>query len=242
MSDKHATAAIATIPRGEIQQELHPMVQAAIDGHAGPEVLREMLAIQRDWEAGEARKAFSRALVALKKDLPTVIRRDKVVAFGSTRYTHTSLASAVEAVTGPLTMHGFSVAWTPATDKGQVSVTCRLTHSGGHHEEATIAAPVDKAGSKSDAQGVASTITLLQRYSLLSLLGIATADMKDPAPAGDAVDADRNLRAVSAILKAGRSVDDAQAFIGRAVDEWTGADLAKLKGWLKITAREPGED
>jgi hypothetical protein len=42
-----------------------------------------------------------------------------------------------------------------------------------------MTAPIDTSGSKSPAQGVASTITLLQRYTALSLLGIATADMKD---------------------------------------------------------------
>jgi len=91
--------------------------------------------------------------------------------------------TALDSVTEPLTRHGFSLGWVPTTgDRGEVRVTCRLTHAEGHSEETTLVAPPDTSGLKNPAQAIASTITLLQRYTALSLLGIATADTTDPTP------------------------------------------------------------
>lgn len=242
MSDEHGKA--LTVIEHASDQAMSPVVAMGmrmLSANPNPETLRELLAVQKEWEANEARKAFAVALVALKRDLPTVIARDKTVAFeargGKTSYTHASLAGVMDAITDPLTQHGFSLAWTPTTGKDGVSVTCKLTHSAGHREECTISAPPDTSGSKSPAQAVASTITLLQRYTALSLLGIATADMKEPdgsedkAPSSDAVDSARNLTAVGWLLKQGKARVDAEKFVGRPVAEWTASDLARLKVW-----------
>jgi hypothetical protein len=221
-------------------QRLSPMVAAAMASGPTPDVLRELLAVQREWEAGEARRAYTMALVDLKRDLPSVIDRDTVVDYsgskGRTRYTHASLAGVMSAVTEPLARHGFSVAWTPETTERLVTVTARLTHREGHSEACTISAPPDTSGSKSPAQAVASTITLLSRYSALSLLGIATADMREDRDAEpedpEAVDQTRNLRAAAAIRARGILVEEAEAQVGRVAQDWTAADLATLRVWL----------
>jgi hypothetical protein len=69
-----------------------------------PRDAAQLLEVQREYEANEARKAYAMALVNLKRDLPTVIARDKTVDFtGSsgkrTTYTHASLAGVMDAVT-----------------------------------------------------------------------------------------------------------------------------------------------
>ena len=249
MSEPNHKAIVTVVEHSAPVERMHPLVQAAMaTGSLDPATLRDLLAVQREYEAGEARKAFTRALVALKSALPAVISRDTTVDFtsakGRTHYTHTSLAAAMEAVNPHLTAHGFSLAWVPSTDKGQVTVTARLTHAEGHHEETSISAPVDTSGNKSPAQGVASTITLLQRYAALSLLGIATADMKDPGSSPSAsggesqVDTARNLKASAAVKRSGRQVADAESFIGRSVQDWTSADLERLREWLKPPAQE----
>ena len=231
-----------------IPERMSPIVAAGmqiLQAHPDPAALRELLAIQHAWEQEESRKAFERAMVALKRDLPTVLARDKKVAFNTTKYTHTSLGAALEAITEPLTQHGFSLSWEPSTgERGQVSVTARLVHVEGHSKAATISAPVDTSGSKSPAQGVASTITLLQRYTALSLLGIATADMDEPKPTEpppDAPNPERALKAAGKLTKMGRSVSEAEAFVGRVVREWTNADIESIAEWVKKPA-EPGSD
>jgi ERF superfamily. len=239
MSDPNHKA-ITTAEHHDIQR-MHPLVSAAMAaGSLDPGTLRELLELQRDWERGEAKKAYTRALVALKRDMPAVIARDQEVDYTGksgqrTRYRHTSLAAALDAVSEPLTAHGFSLAWEPRTEGNTVHVTCRLTHAEGHSETTTISAPVDTSGSKSPAQGVASTITLLSRYTALALLGIATADMRDPTgdPDPSRVDASRNLRAMAALQKYGMTVEDIEKRAGGPVSEWTAEDLDKLRAWAQ---------
>lgn len=235
MSDDHAITTTAPAPVVRV----HPVVQAAIAAGASPAELREMLAIQREWEAGEALRAYTRARVALRRDLPAVLAKDTLVDYtgakGRVRYTHTSLAAAMDAVTPALTRHGFALAWVPGrTERGEVEVTCRLTHTDGHSETCTLSAPVDTSGHKSTAQGVASTTTLLSRYTALALLGIATADMVEPTgePSAGDVDPRRNLRAAARVVERGKTREAAEAHVGRPVAEWTTADLERLREWL----------
>jgi len=235
-------------------QGIHPMVAAILARNPDAATLRELMGMQREWEANEARKAYAAALVSLKRDLPTVIGRDALVDFTGksgvrTRYTHTSLAAVMDVITEPLTAHGFSLAWTPATtEKGAVRVTCTLTHAQGHSESATMDAPPDTSGSKNPAQAIASTVTLLSRYTALSLLGIATADMPDPAeppaPSPATIDTGRNMRAAKAIADRGLDMGLACARVGgRGVAEWTAQDLDVLRAWIgpaSSSASAPG--
>jgi len=237
VTDTHSTA-IATAPTVSVER-MHPLVSAAMrGGQLDPATLRELLAVQRDYEAGEARKAYSRALASLKRDLPTVIAKDSTVDYqsakGRTFYRHASLAGVMDAITDPLTRHGFSLAWVPASgERGNVRVVCRLTHAEGHHEECSLEAPPDTSGAKSPAQAIASTITLLQRYTALALLGIATADMPEDtgereAPKGHGpndIDTAKNLRAAKWLADHGISREDVERQIGRPVKDWTTADL-----------------
>lgn len=237
---------------------MHPMVEAAIARGATPEIMREMLVLQREYEAGEARKMYDRALVALKSDLPASIAHDKVVDFtskgGRTHYTHTSLAGAMSAAQPHLSAHGFAVTWYPATAGALVTVRCRLSHSGGHSEECSMTAPVDQTGSKSPQQGAMSTVTLLQRYTALSMLGIATHEHRDPTgePSTGAIDTTRNLRAVAALRKLGIDPADVSPL---PPEQWTGAELDAARVALGIardvalgrdremdTMPEPGSD
>lgn len=172
---------------------LHPIVAAVLANSPNIETLREIMALQKEWDAENARKAFVAALAALKAELPTVVNKDKTVDFTGksgirTHYTHSSLAAVMDAVTGPLAKHGFSLSWEPSTSQASVTVICRLTHVAGHSMTSTLTAPRDDSGNKSQAQGVASTITLLSRYTAMALLGLASADMSEP-PGPDHPDA-----------------------------------------------------
>lgn len=242
MTDKHdIVPRAASVPA---RQVLHPAVERMLEMNPTPEALERILALQERWEANEARRAYTLALVGLRKDLPPWIPRDKRVDFqgnsGRVQYTHTSLAAAMESVMPALTAHGFSISWTPATAPAQVTVTATLTHAAGHSESASLSAPPDTGGKKSPAQAVASTVTLLQRYTLLSLLGIATADMAEPgddAP-DDVVDTPRNMKALAAILKTGRTREQAEEFVGRPNQDWTAGDLDRLRAWIKNPTNE----
>ncbi len=251
MSDTHKPVALEVVEHQE-ERAMSPVVAMGmrmLKQAPSPETLRELLKVQQEWEANEARKAYTTALVALKRDLPSVIDKDTEVDFTyngkRTYYRHASLGNVIDKVTPALTQHGFSLAWRPSNDDKRVTVTCRLTHQGSHFEETTISAPIENSGGKNAVQAVASSITLLQRYSACSLLGIATRDMPEPTsehekpasgekpPTSDNVDANLNLRAVGWLKQCGRTREAAEEFLGRKVPDWTKADRERLKAWAK---------
>ena len=61
----------------------------------------------------------------------------------------------------------------------KISVTCTITHTSGHKRTATMTAGADMSGSKNAIQGIASTVTYLERYTFFAALGIASAEMFD---------------------------------------------------------------
>lgn len=139
--------------------------------------LEKLLELQERWETNEAKKSYHKAMAAFKANPPD-IEKDKKVSFGNTKYSHATLANVVEKINAALSKHGLSASWM-VNQNGTVSVTCKITHVQGHHEETTLSAPADNSGSKNSIQAIGSTITYLQRYTLLALTGLATHDMDD---------------------------------------------------------------
>ena len=155
------------------------LIQQAVAGGADLDKLSKLLDIQERWEANEAKKAFQVAMAAFKSNPPN-IGKDKKVSFGNTKYSHASLYNVVEKITKELSKHGLSASWI-THQNGQIGVTCRITHVLGHSQETTLQAPADTSGSKNAIQAIGSTISYLQRYSLLAVLGLAAHDMDDDA-------------------------------------------------------------
>jgi hypothetical protein len=206
-----------------VSEDTHPLVKMAMD--AGPldtASLGALMAMQKEWEAGMAKKAYTRALIAMKRELPQVLSRDKRVQFetrtgGPTTYTHTSLAAAVEAITPHVCNHGFSLDFkTRTTEKGHIEVMCTMTHRDGHAESSALAAPPETSGTKNPVQAVASTVTLLQRYTMLALLGIATKDHADPIPSGANQTAPKTVDDILALYTAAKVPGD----VAVATKEW----------------------
>ena len=153
------------------------MIKMAVEGKADLEKLRELLALQKDWEANEARKAYHKSMASFKAN-PPKIDKDKAVAYGNTKYNHASLGNVTEKISAELSKYGLSASWS-TKQNGQVCVTCRITHELGHSEETTLCAASDTSGSKNAIQAIGSTITYLERYTLLALTGLATYDQDD---------------------------------------------------------------
>lgn len=152
------------------------MLQALARG-VSPADVREMMAIHREWEADEARKAFNDGLAAFKGEAIELIKR-KQVSFttrdgDTTSYRHAELSDVVDAVGPALSRHGFSWRWDISQASGSVSVTCILKHAKGHSEQVTMSAPPDASGKKNGIQQIASTVSYLQRYTLKAITGVA---------------------------------------------------------------------
>ena len=165
------------------------IIKMALSGGLKPEYLKEMLIIQKDYEANEARKAYHNAMAEFKA-VPIKIEKDKKVDFakkdggGRVKYNHASLANVVDKITVELSKYGLSASWS-TKQNGNVIVTCCITHRMGHSEQTTLEAPSDTTGSKNVIQAIGSTISYLQRYTLLSALGLATSDMDNDGASAD---------------------------------------------------------
>lgn len=160
----------------------------AVDPNITPERVEAMLAVKERWDAAEARKAFVAAMAAFKAEPLEVVKR-KLVEFKTrdgdvTSYRHAELADVTAVVCPAMARHGLSHAWAVDQSGPQISVTCTLTHALGHRESVTMHAPPDQSGKKNAIQQVASTVTYLQRYTLLAICGLATTGMDDDGRAG----------------------------------------------------------
>ena len=161
------------------------MIRMAVEGKADLDKLEKLLNLQERFEANEARKAYHAAMAEFKAN-PPKIGKDKKVSFatsvGKTSYNHASLYNVVEKISVELSKHGLSASWS-TKQNGAIMVTCKITHIKGHSEETTLSASADNSGSKNAIQAIGSTITYLERYTLLALTGLATYEMDDDGQA-----------------------------------------------------------
>jgi ERF superfamily len=181
---KTAEIVHAPNPYDEPQQEMTPMglLQLALSKGTSVEQLEKLMDLQLRWQANEARQAFVKALNAFKADPPEILKNNHV-RYGEgdkqVDYDHATLDQVCRQVSGGLSKHGISHRWRVTQDTGLVRVTCILTHDLGHFEETTLAAGPDASGGKNNIQALGSTVTYLERYTLLAATGLAAKNGDD---------------------------------------------------------------
>ena len=164
------------------------LLRIAVESGADLDRLERLMALQERWEANEARKAFTVAMSDFKAE-PLEIFKRKQVGFTTKEgdfvgYAHAEL-SDVTAVVGPaMGRHGLSYRWDIKQDAGRINVTCIVTHKAGHSESVTMDAAPDSSGKKNAIQQTASSVTYLQRYTLLAATGMSTKGMDDDGQGG----------------------------------------------------------
>jgi hypothetical protein len=158
------------------------MLQVAMERGADLDRLQQLMDLQQRWEANEARKAYVAAMAAFKANPPEILKGKHVkftTARGTTEYDHATLADVCGAATKGLADVGISHRWDITQEGGKVTVTCAMTHSLGHSERVAMTATADDSGGKNAIQAIGSTVTYLQRYTLLAATGLAARDMDD---------------------------------------------------------------
>jgi len=158
-------------------------MQLALNNNVDLDKVGKMLEYQQKWDAMEARKAYTQAMAAFKKN-PPKITKDKKVGYenrdgSATGYSHASLGNVTNTINTGLAKHGFSAGWATLQEGSSVTVTCTITHKLGHSENTSLVGLADTSGKKNPIQALGSTITYLERYTLLALTGLATHDQDD---------------------------------------------------------------
>lgn len=142
----------------------------------------KLLDLQLKWDGEQARKAFVAAMASFKAEPMEILKRKRVeftTRDGITSYNHAELSDVADAVVPAMGKHGLSHRWDVKQEAGKITVTCILTHSDGHSESVSLTAAPDDSGKKNAIQQVASTVTYLQRYTLLMATGMATKGVDD---------------------------------------------------------------
>lgn len=172
------------------QESPAALMMVAIEKGLDLDKVEKAMALQERWEANEARKAYHDAMAMFKAN-PPEIEKDRHVKFqtskGLTEYRHASLANVTQKINGALSQYGLSAAWKVAQADKQITVTCTITHRLGHSESTSLSGAPDDSGSKNSIQAVGSTISYLERYTLLALTGLATHEMDDDSNGAGAV-------------------------------------------------------
>lgn len=201
------------------------------------EKLERMLDMQERILNRNAKQEFSSALANLQAELPQVEKLAEGHKIKYAKFEH-----ILAAIKPHLINHGFAITHRCQNSDGLVVVTAVLSHRGGHSEETSVTLPADTTGNKNAVQAIGSSMEYGRRYTMNSLLGIATrdADMNGGSP-----DAEKNPcltnEQIENLRKAMKvaGVDDKRmqerANINR-IEELPQARLAGAMNWLKDVA------
>ena len=141
------------------------------------EVLERMFALDIKAKERQAKEAYSASMAEWKANAPD-IAKDRTVKYqttkGPTEYAHASLANVTATINKSMSPFGLHAAWKTDQPDGKIKVTCTVSHKLGHSESTSLTADADNSGSKNAIQALGSTISYLERYTILALTGLAT--------------------------------------------------------------------
>lgn len=151
------------------------LLQLAVRQNLDIDKLEKLMQLQERWQAQQARKEFLNAISRFQAVCPP-IEKTKRVAFGNTKYSYAPLGDIAATIKKPMSDNGLSHRWEIGEDADNIVVTCIISHIDGHSEKTTMKGGKDGSGNKNAIQSSGSTVSYLQRYSLIGALGISTAD------------------------------------------------------------------
>ena len=166
------------------------LLELVIEKGADLQTIEKFMDLQDRHEKNEARKAYVEAMTAFKDNPPEILKQTAVsynTTKGTTSYNHASLDHVAEKINIALSRHGLFAAWSQNQNDKGITVTCKITHILGHSEETSLTAEADLSGNKNAIQGLGSTISYLQRYTILAITGLAAKgmDMDGRLPEGE---------------------------------------------------------
>lgn len=165
---------------------LQVISRAAQDTTIDLDRMERLLVMHEKLNQHRAERQFIEAMTQFKRTAPT-ITKNKLVGYANrdgttTGYKHATLAAVTSAAIASLADVGISHRWDlEQLEDRRVRVTCVLTHTGGHSTRTSLEGAPDDSGKKNLIQQTSSTITYLQRYTLLAATGLATEDDDDGA-------------------------------------------------------------
>ncbi|WP_207000663.1 ERF family protein [Trinickia mobilis] len=188
----------AQVPRAVSQSPISittpiDLMRFALQSGADLDRLQQLMHMQMEWEANEAKKSFRRAMAAFKAECPPIFKR-KAVGYNTREgdfvgYKHAELSDVTDVVIPCMARHGLTHDWDIHQEPNKIIVECIVTHVDGHSKKVKMEGPPDTSGKKNVMQQGGSTVTYLERYSLLAALGMSTKGEDDDGAGGAEGDA-----------------------------------------------------
>jgi hypothetical protein len=199
------------------------MLSQAVSSGASIEVIERLAGLLERWEGNQARKTYEKALTLAKSEIGP-IRKNKTVSHGAGKanFKHADLAEIDRTITPILAKHGLKFRWRTKAEGDLIVVTCLISHDDGYFEENSLPGKPDVGQARNALQAGGSTVTYLQRYTLMAALGLSASDDDDGAAAG----------------RPAETIDADQVETMRAKLELTAAGIAGFLKWAKLERLE----
>lgn len=153
------------------------LLMVAVNKDLDIEKLRELMNMQNEWEAKEARKAFFKAMAKFQGLCPTIKKSKKGGSFGGgTAWKYADMGDVQKQTGKIITKCGLSYRFEQTKDKNVISITCIVSHLDGHSEKVTMSGEISTNTKINLLQNQSTTVSYLTRYTFLGSFGIATAD------------------------------------------------------------------
>lgn len=151
------------------------LIQQALEKGVTGEQLKGLMDFAERLQANQAKAAFAKAFTEFKRNLPLIQKTAAIKVSGVVRSLYAPLDEVCEKLIPALVGVGITHRWKvrPESD-GKTTVICYLKHEMGYEEEgATMTAAPDNSGQKNAIQADGSTVSYLQRYTLLASCGVS---------------------------------------------------------------------
>lgn len=190
---KAGTAVAVHKPQAPAQQKnvLQIIADVASRPDANPTVMRELLDMQKEIMADQAKRDFNAAFIALQAELPTIRRdgrievREKDPRTGSREHgrvqqsTPYATFNAIMTTIKPLLVrHGFALSFS-TEPAGERLLVRGLLEGYGHERTTAFPLPAETSGSKNNVQGWGSSMSYGKRYCTIALLNIVSEAPED---------------------------------------------------------------
>jgi len=146
-------------------------VAMAIEKGADLATIEKFMDLKERQDATEAKKAYISAMSKFRSDCPSIVK---------TKQGHNSkfagLAETVDQLKSLLSSCGLSHSWKTEQTENKITVTCIVTHIGGHCESTALTSDPETSGSKNSIQAIGSAVEYLKRYTFFAILGLSSGD------------------------------------------------------------------
>jgi hypothetical protein len=186
-------------------------MQAIADPACDPARLSALLAVRREWESDEAKKAFNAAVVRFQQECPIIVKGDS-----ANGRAYAKMDRIWSSIRGLLDSCGLAVTWESCKSEGDMCVLDgHLRHSMGHsvalHQEMPYP---DKINGQNATQRAGSGQTYCKRYATMAALGIQTGVDTDGGASGAVCDGKQVNILKELCAEAGRKEEQCCAVYG----------------------------